>query len=334
MSKKVYTAIDVAKLVFSLGIVILHSSAYTVLPSVLPFVVEKYFLRLAVPFFFAVSGFFLGERLKKKNDAKTVIFQYVKRLLLPFAVFGGVNTVLEVVKMVMNGAENIAVTILQHVLFYPYGALWYVSASMVGALLLLPFVRKGKLNSALAVGAVLYVFALLCNNYYFIAEWIGLKHLVDCYLAIFISARNGLFIGFFMLGIGVKLSTLDTGSLETSRIVWTAVLFILYMLETLYIRRQPAVDDKAYYVLQILLVPSLVLVLLDMPLPLSERISKLCRSLSTSIYFQHRMWLSLLTILGVQGNPVLRAGLTLLLCLLTYAIAWASKNEMLIRLLC
>lgn len=332
MNRNVYTSIDIAKLCFAVGIVILHTSAYTVLPSVLPFVVEKGFLRLAVPFFFVVSGFFLGERMRA-GEVKKVILQYVKRLLLPFIVFGTINTVLEIVKMSMNATQGIAGIVLKHVLFYPYGALWYVSASIVGALLLWPFIKSGKLNLGLMVGGCLYTFALLCNNYYFVAQWVGLQHIIDRYLDIFISARNGFFVGFFMLGIGVKLSFVNVGRCKAGRIGWTVALWFLYMLEALSIRQLPAVDDKAYYILQLVLVPSIVLTLMALPLPVSKRTSKLCRGLSTSIYFQHRMWISLLTLCGLRNHAVILAGLTLLLCVIVYAVVRASKNSVLVRLL-
>lgn len=55
-SEKAIPSIDIAKFIFSICIVVLHSAAHTELPGILPYVVEKVVLRIPVPFFFVVSG--------------------------------------------------------------------------------------------------------------------------------------------------------------------------------------------------------------------------------------------------------------------------------------
>ena len=59
MSKRPVSSIDIAKFFFSICIVVLHSDVYRGLPGMFPSLVEKLILRLAVPFFFIVSGYFL-----------------------------------------------------------------------------------------------------------------------------------------------------------------------------------------------------------------------------------------------------------------------------------
>ena len=311
MSKRPVSSIDIAKFFFSICIVVLHSDVYRGLPGLLPSLAEKLILRLAVPFFFIVSGYFLGVKLKSGN-VEACIRQYVARLLPPFLVFGAINTVLEMIKMYQSGSGHIAVTVIQHLLFYPYGALWYVSASMLGACLLIPFLKRNRLNLALAVGGVLYCWALLCNNYYFLTT--PIRWIVDTYLRIFISARNGVFVGFFMLAIGIKLSTIDIPAVKVKG--WTVLFFLLYVAEICVVRTFPSADDAALYVMLPVFVACFVITLLQMPLSLPERVSRLLRSLSTGIYFQHRMWLSVIALLSITQNRAIAAGLTIAVSIL------------------
>lgn len=65
----------------------------------------KYFItqgifRLAVPFFFVATGYFLTLKIKKcSNDIDAIYKKYIKRLLLPLTVFSLINIILEIIKM-------------------------------------------------------------------------------------------------------------------------------------------------------------------------------------------------------------------------------------------
>lgn len=324
--KKAIPSIDIAKFIFSICIVVLHSAVHTELPGILPYVVEKVVLRIPVPFFFVVSGYFLGKKLKN-GDIDTCVIRYVLHLLPPFLVFGTINTVLEILKMYFKGYsyKYVAVAVIKHTLFYPYGALWYVSASMIGAYLLIPFLKRNRLNLALVIGGGLYCWALLCNNYYFLTA--PFREIVDTYLAVFITARNGVFVGFFMLAIGIKMSSIEIQGLKVKGL--TILFFLLYVLEIWAIREYPFADDGALYIMQLFFIPCFVIALLQMPVSIPEKVSKYLRILSTGIYFQHRMWLSMIELLQISQNKVVKTGLTIaasiLVCVIVQHID-AKKN--------
>lgn len=333
--QKNYTTIDVAKLFFAICIVLLHSYAYQILPGFLPFAFEKAVLRLAVPFFFVASGFFLGKKIIREGSADTVIKAYIKRLLAPLLFWGGINTMIEICKFVNENlpAGEIAKQILKHILFYPYGAMWYVYASIIGALLLRPFLNYNKMNAALIIGACLYAVALLCNNYYFISEYIGIAPVIDKYMDIFVSARNGVFVGFFMLALGVKTASLEkyAGGLG----LFTLISYLIYLAEIVVIHNGTAIDDGALYITQIIFIPSFVLCLCKTKkYIISDKASKLCRKLSTGIYFQHRMWLTVLSSIGIGilNHSVVLAVTAIAVSIAACLLVYKTKNNRLIRL--
>ena len=90
--------------------------------------------------------------------------------------------------------------------FYPYGALWYVWASMTGMVIVSLFVKRKALKLACVCASICYCVALLTGSYCFLLDGTVLQRGVDLYLHIAISGRNGLFVGFPLLLTGAILS--------------------------------------------------------------------------------------------------------------------------------
>lgn len=289
-----YPALDAFKLFFAACVVAIHTYAAQGLPENVSFWLGQGVFRLAVPFFFIASGFMLGRKLPSRDESPAAaIGQYTKKLLLPLLCLGAANGVLELFLQHLRtgtGFASAARQFFKHLVFYPYGAMWYVQACIVGALLLYPFLKRKKLNLALAVGALLYGWALLCNNYYFLAQSLGIAPWVERYMALFISGRNGLFVGFFWLALGIKTFELYQKGPNPQRLRWTLLLAaILYGVEIYLLRGQRYLDDRALYIVQTALVPLLFLNVLTIPLPASRGASLSMRRAATWLYFSHRL---------------------------------------------
>ncbi len=90
--QKTYPAIDILKFVFAITVVALHTN---LIPNskteYVPYIFTGIFLRLAVPFFFVVSGYFLVDKLFSENKEKyfEIIKNYSIKLLFPLIIYGG-----------------------------------------------------------------------------------------------------------------------------------------------------------------------------------------------------------------------------------------------------
>lgn len=172
--QKTNSAIDISKFFFCLCIIALHAKLFSAFSEMVDYYVTQSVLRLAVPFFFVTSGYFLGMKLVKSDigQYKELVLNYCKRLLLPLLFFDAVNLVERGVYNYVQGETLFYIVLksIKSIIFYPPGAMWFLQACIIGALLLLPFLKSKKLNFALVFGAVLYMFALLCNNYFFLFE--------------------------------------------------------------------------------------------------------------------------------------------------------------------
>lgn len=337
MEHKEYAAVDVAKLFFCFCILFRHTGAYHEIP--FSWYIQHGVFCLAVPFFFVVSGYFFGKGLKNVEiSLEAKVKKYELRLLYPFCVFSAINIILAIIDMYSKG-ESILWIILRvgrSVLFYPYGALWYVWASMIGMLLLYWFVKKERMTQALGIGFILYLFALLCNSYYFLIEGTPVQNIIDLYLKITTSARNGFFVGFLLLGLGIVLAQKEE-KIDYSRdrkYIWILLLSsgILMILEIIWIQNRTTADDHSLFLSQLIFIPMLLLILLNCKCEIERKNAVILRNLSTGIYFIHRPILTcLMYILGAFGmqnmSRIIVFVILAVLCTGVCVLVYKSKKE-------
>lgn len=301
-----YSSIDFLKFFFCLCVIAIHSNAFVDIGTMVGFYITQSIFRLAVPFFFVASGFFLGKKiLHKPNDVDLIYKRYIKRMLIPLLFFSVINIVLESVKMseYMNG-PLIFKEIIKHIVFYPWGALWFVQACIVGVFILYPFVVKKKLKYAIALGALLYMWALLCNNYFFVVKDTVLEPYVQVFMNNFISARNGVFVGFVYLAIGVGLGTspkLMPAPPKTLLCIFLCL--VLYLMEITLLKNCPSMDDSALYVSQLLLVPLILVYGTQKSVSIHPQKCLVLRNFSVGMYLLHRPILSIMDISGLNYLP-------------------------------
>lgn len=203
--------------------------------------------------------------------------------------------------------RNVILTI-RSTLFYPYGALWYLRACIIAILLLYYFIIKKKINIAIVISFILYVIGLLANSYYFLIEETALAKIIDIYLLIAVSNRNGLFVGFLFLGIGIWISNykdrIYSKKLKYYSIVSFILTFLLYFLEVSYIFGKTVMSGDYFFFLPFVAI-NLFLFLTTVDINISHYFSKICRKISTSIYLIHRPVISLLNIVMlVNGKDI------------------------------
>lgn len=325
MKKEIYHSIDLAKFFFCICIIALHTFAFEdMLSEKTYWYVDHLLYRLAVPFFFVSSGFMIGSKILS-NPLKTEYYikKYMQRLAIPLIVFQIVNIILESVKFVLiydMTLPSILMRVVQSIIFYPYGALWYIQSSIVAIGLLYLFIKKGWMNQAIAIGIGLYGFALICNSYYFLTEGTILQKVVDIYLYYCVSARNGVFVGFLFLGLGIWLSNVIENLNKNNKLKYSVVglfiSFITLITEVSFVYGKNTADDNSLFISLIVLTPSLLLLLTCIKFNISDTISVYARNLSTGMYFLHRPVLSVILIASAIGGYTIPSMLTFILVLL------------------
>ncbi len=305
-NKKTLVFVDFAKFLFAIGVVGIHSGCLSGV-GIKSWLVMHGILRLAVPFFFCAAGYFFYRSLKKSADIKNVTKNYIKRLLIPFAFWLLANLPLYVYQLVSDGRSMLEVfrKIIQGIVFYQWGAMWFVSALIVAIVLVVQFYKNKKLKQAVIVGFVLYLVGLLFNTYYFAIIDTPLRTIVDGILSVAGSMRNGLFEGLFFVSVGMYASKLQAERRIKNGLNFIVLVlsYIALLIEIILVRNLPHADDHSLFAMFAIVIPSLFVFLSGLPNLKMKTI--VLRNYSTGIYFSHRFFLAIVVLAGLNNSSAI-----------------------------
>lgn len=182
---------DAFKWLAAFLVVAIHTSP---LESIWPygdFLLTRIAARLAVPFFFMLTGYFTVQ-VKKTEKKLFLLYLGVTCLYLPVQIY-----------KYMGGETFTAGRILKDIFFDgTFYHLWYLPACMLGLVLMTLFLKCGKEN-AVAISLLLYVIGLLGDSYFGLVRLSPvLSKVYDGMFTCFSYTRNGIFMAplFLLLG--------------------------------------------------------------------------------------------------------------------------------------
>lgn len=201
--RKEYAGIDYFRLIAAFLVVAIHTSPLAGLNETADFVLTRVLARVAVPFFFMVSGFFL----LSKTEAEKLNFYGLAVLLKKTAFLYGIAILLYLPLNIYAGTlgewrylPNLLKDIVFDGTFYH---LWYLPAAIFGACIAWLLLKRLPSRQAFIISLILYIVGLFGDSYYGISEKIPFLKAVYQNLFWFSDyTRNGLFFApvFFMLG--------------------------------------------------------------------------------------------------------------------------------------
>lgn len=200
IQKKSYTGIDLFRVIAALLIVAIHTSPLLSFSTTGDFILTRIIARIAVPFFFMTSGFFMisryatdAGRLKVFEKRTAALYAAATLIYIPVNIYSGYFSM-----------EHILPNLIKDIVFDgTMYHLWYLPASMLGAAIAWCLVRTQNYKKAFVITGALYIAGLFGDSYYgFTAK---LPFLDSAYASIFQITdytRNGLFFApiFFVLG--------------------------------------------------------------------------------------------------------------------------------------
>ena len=325
-----YELVDLLKFIFAIFIVGIHTSIMNNFESNAQWYILHLFFRMAVPFFFIASGFFYGKKCKNGKIKDNAIKQ-VKRLIVPFVFWLLVSLPYVIISMHGENVRLIIIKVIRQLIFYPWGALWFLSASMVAIVLSSFFIKKNKLLLAIIISIALYVIALLGNSYYFLLDNISiLKKMMDFYIKIFITVRNGIFVGFPIFIIGVYLSTKESNieKIGNKKIVFFLFIgIIVHIFEITFIRNKNYIDDHGLFFSTIYIAALLLMICIHNNIKFRRVNPILLRNLSTGIYFTHSPINKYISLINNNINCWVKFFITLFLSITVCLIVYKINNK-------
>lgn len=189
------SGIEYFRLAAAFLVVAIHCSPLTTYSETADFILTRAVARVAVPFFFMVTGFFaLGRPEKLRRFLKRTALLYLACILLylPLNLYSGA----------LSGLTPVGA--LRELLFEgTFYHLWYFPAVLLGAAIASLLMRT---RAGLGIAAALYVLGLLGDSYWGLIS--GVPWLSDVYEVIFGLAgytRSGLFFAPLFLLLGARL---------------------------------------------------------------------------------------------------------------------------------
>ena len=288
-ARREFPALDWFRLLAAVLVVCIHTSPLDSFTPAGDFWLTRVLARVAVPFFFMVSGYFLAREQRqtvRRFLGKTLrIYAIAIVLYLPLNWYNGGYAPLEwIKKLVFDGT-------LYH--------LWYFPAVIVGVLIAYALSRLGT-PAALTIAGLLYLIGLGGDSYFGAVDRLpGLSALYDGMFTLFSYTRNGLFFAPLFLLLGAEGARWSTGVSAAGFAVSLAAMSVEgFVLRDLGWQRH----DSMY-----LLLPLCMIFLFSLLLNLNQGQNKSARNLSLLIYLFHP-WCIVLSHFGARV-----AGLTGLL---------------------
>ena len=283
MSKRDFKGIDFFRFISAILIVAIHTSPLMSYSQTGDFIFTRIIARVAVPFFLMTSGYFLiskytynADKLKAFVKKTGYIYAISILIYIPINLY---NSYFSMEHLLPNIIKDI---VFDGTMYH----LWYLPASIVGAIIAWYLVKHCGMNKAMMITMVLYVIGLLGDSYYGITA--NIPVLNDIYAAIFQvtdHTRNGLFFApvFLVLG-GILASKKNTISLKKSGIGF-GISFVLMFGEAMLLNHYQLQRHDSMYVF---LIPTMFF-LFQMLLLWRGNRSVWLRDTSLIIYIIHPM---------------------------------------------
>lgn len=341
-----YNVIDIVKFICALLVVAIHISPLGAseirIIELSNYAIKHCFARIAVPFFFASSGFFLFRKTDYNNFSMEPVKKYVIKLLKLYAIWTVIYLPLKI-KSIISYEKGIALGILDYlrdcVFDGSYDHLWYLPA-LIFATLIVSFLiyKKVKLKNILLISAVFYAAGLLTQSWFGIIEPLrsmapALWSVFRFAKEIFVTTRDGLFDGMIFVGIGAYIAYEGFNIPKKKALAGFFISYALLFAESFFVTGMHIIREHDIYIFLVPLTYFAFGLASSWRLPSKSSVFKTLRKLSGLIYFIH-MWikriiakLSATYELNIEKTCLFFLVVALISVLLSFAIIKLSEKR-------
>ncbi len=282
MKEPSYAGIDRFRMIAAFLVLAIHVSPLTSANATADFILARVVARVAVPFFFMVSGFFLFPKMGDAEAKK--LLGYLGRMAALYAVAVLLYLPLNLYHGIPEKWTSLAGLLKDIFIDGTYLHLWYLPAAMTGAVVSWALLKFCKDKGALFIGVLLYAVGLLGDSYYGFAEKLpAVKAFYEAIFPVLGYTRNGLFLApvFFIMGAWVsrRPRRIDTHTC----MIGLGVSLILMLAEGLLLREERFQRHDSMYVM---LLPCMYF-LFQCLLMWEGQSKKSLRTISAAVYIIH-----------------------------------------------
>lgn len=282
-----YDFVDFSKFIFSIFIIALHTQFLKSFDEHVNFFLSSLFFRLAVPYFFMISGFLFYNKLKSLNGEKRkpYLVKYIKRLSLIYLVWSLINAIFNMFTDLVNNrlGINSFLNYLKNIIFLRDGVLWYIQILIVGIIILYLCDTKSRLKILFITSIVLYLISVLSGTYnVFISNEIVKLTLEKMNLYLF----RGLI--FIYAGAFISIRNKDVDIFSCTKFASFYFLCLIYEIFLFINKDINTINNVSGYFLSLPFI-TYYLVLISLNIKITFKHSMLFRKMSMLNYFLHSM---------------------------------------------
>lgn len=284
-----YAGIDFFRIPAALLVVAIHTSPLATWSEGADFFLTRVLARIAVPFFFMVTGqFILSDYLYKRKVNSVRIWKYIRKILMLY----GISILLYLPVGIYAGHyKNLTIQSALRMLFFdgPFYHLWYFPACVIGTILVWLLGRFLDSKGIFIVTGFLYLIGLFGDSYFGLSE--NVPFIAEIYekgFRIWSYTRNGLFLAPVFLALGATFGNRKECRKKYMLILGFGCSLFLMSVEAFTLRYLGFQRHDSMY---IMLIPTMAFLyqILLIPSALSGHFTKfsVLRTISTVIYIIH-----------------------------------------------
>ena len=277
--------VDVLRLVFAIGVAAIHTMAFQSINENLRIATSMGICRIAVPFFFIVSGYFLYNRINSEKEPKATL----KRLLILYLTWVAIELI-TLLPMVLSSLNMPAIIIVKRLLLMGVtGSLWYISSLIITIFIISPLLKRDKIIPLLIIGVILYLFGTTGDTYYGFFQNTMISSLNSAYVSVFIMPQVGITEAVLFVTLGVIVNKYKLNEKIKNAGLLSIISIILLLVETFVLNKTGIAKDANMYLSAIIAAPLIFIWALNYNKDISTKFSKACREYSLGIYCSHQI---------------------------------------------
>lgn len=304
-----YGMVDVLRLVFAILVMMVHTMAFQSVNENLRIATSMGICRLAVPFFFIVSGYFLYNRINSPKEPKSTL----KRLLILYVSWVFIETV-TLIPVVLSNLNMPLIKVIERFLFIGItGSLWYISSLIITIFIIAPLLKRDKVVPLLIIGFILYLFGTSGDTYNGFYENTILNPLIKGYTGIFVLPQIGITESVLFVTLGAAINKYKLNEKIKNAGLLSIIFIMILLIEAFVLNKTGIAKDANMYLSAIIATPLIFIWAINYSKSISTKVSKTCKEYSIGLYCSHQIimiWLMILLPM-VVANSMIKYILTL-----------------------
>lgn len=327
-------SIDIFRYICALMVVVLHTSPFFDLNEYLGYFLAQIIPRVAVPFFFSISGYFYIKNYK--NSTKSYII-YIKRLLKTYILW---SVIYIIYNFIINPISGNLCKVLEEIIFsfFIKGSnyhLWFFPA-LIYATTITSILLKLKLEKLIIPLSIFcLIFSCLNTSYFELALNIPLLKKIIILDGINYFYQFTIGIAFFNIGYVMNLyanKLINIGNFKAiiifiiASIMWCVEALIVNLLN---LKKDISVGFSLYF-----LIISILILLIKFPFKNGTNLGNACASLANFTYYAHPLFITIaIYLFNMKTNSTLTFLFVSFVSFVIGLIIYKSKNKVVKKLI-